>query len=104
MRIRRQIVSAILVNGLPSQLSSAASTSASKYLDQPIEWYQGTDAARMAENILSFQTEEGGWPKNIDTATKPNDKDHLHATYDNKATTDELRFLARIYDATKQEK
>ncbi len=36
----------------------------------------------------------GGWPKNEDTTEKPfeGDRTKLKATYDNGATTDELRF------------
>jgi PelA/Pel-15E family pectate lyase len=80
----------------------AASTSAVKFLDKDPEWFKSDEAKQIAKNILSFQAENGGWPKNIDTAEKPYTEDpkKLHATYDNKATTDELRYLARMYRAT----
>lgn len=59
-------------------------------------------AKRVAANILSFQSDLGGWPKNVDTTKNPyeGDRRSLEPTYDNGATTGELRFLARIYTAT----
>lgn len=55
---------------------------------------------------MSYQTELGGWPKNIDTTATPftGDRQTLMPEFDNSATTDELRFLARIYNATKDER
>ncbi len=59
----------------------------------------------MAANILSYQSDLGGWPKNIDTTATAftGNRDELKPTFDNGATTDELRFLARMYNATKDE-
>ena len=86
------------------RIAVAASTSAASYLNKPLDWYRGDDAKRIADAILSYQAADGGWPKNIDTAAKPydGDRDKLHSTFDNKATTDELRYVARMYDATKE--
>ena len=80
----------------------AASTSAVKYLDKPAEWYRSDEAKKIAANILSYQSTAGGWPKNVDTAAEPytGDRGKLEPTYDNKATTDELRFLAHMASAT----
>lgn len=68
-------------------------------------WYAQDDAKRIAANILTFQTDLGAWPKNTDTTKAPftgKAKD-LTPSFDNSATTDELRFLARIYQATKED-
>ena len=48
----------------------------------------------MAASILSFQSPEGGWPKNTITTTAPytGEDRKLQPTFDNGATTDELRF------------
>lgn len=72
------------------------------YLNRPDAWYDGEEAARIAENILSWQSEPGGWPKNQDVTAVPfaGDRAELHPTFDNRATTDELRFLAHIYEET----
>ena len=45
-----------------------AYTSASKFLNQPAEWYATDDAKRMADNILTWQSQDGTWPKNTETA------------------------------------
>jgi PelA/Pel-15E family pectate lyase len=74
-------------------------------LQKPADWYAGDDAKRIAANILSFQSELGGWPKNTDTTNAPfiGKPSELTPTFDNSATTDELRFLARVYQAKKSD-
>jgi len=77
-----------------------------KYLKNSAEWFGGDEAKRIAANILSYQSDLGGWPKNIDTTKEAyiGEREELKPTFDNDATTDELRFLARIYNATKDER
>src|SRR5882724_10863251 len=69
---------------------------ASNYFKKPAEWYASSDAKDVADNILSYQSDLGGWPKNVDTTAMPyaGKREDLHPTFDNGATTDELRFLA----------
>jgi PelA/Pel-15E family pectate lyase len=83
----------------------AADESARRFLKKPDSWFASPEAKKVAANILSFQTDAGGWPKNTDTISKPYDGDRakLVATFDNKATVDELRFMARMLNATKDE-
>jgi pectate lyase len=80
----------------------AAGGDAGKLLGRPDAWFGGPEALRVRESILSFQTEAGGWPKNVSTTGGPytGDRKALQATYDNGATMDELRFLARVHVAT----
>jgi pectate lyase len=77
-----------------------------RYLHKPDIWFDGDDARRIAANILSYQTDLGGWPKNVDTTAAPyaGDRRDLRGTFDNRATTDELRFLARAFAATKDDR
>jgi pectate lyase len=84
---------------------AAAASGPQKYLKKPDGWFAGDEAKGIAVNILSYQSDLGGWPKNIDTTAAPyhGDRKDLKPTFDNDATTDELRFLARIYKATKDE-
>jgi len=79
-------------------------TSARKYLAQPAEWYRGEEAKRIAEVVLSYQAADGGWPKNTDTAGKPyaGAPERLRSTFDNAATTDELRLIARMATHAKE--
>jgi PelA/Pel-15E family pectate lyase len=86
-------------------------------LDREPAWYATPEARRMADNIVSFQTPAGGWGKNQDR-TGPQrlrgqawtavdvpwaardiagDPDWAFVgTIDNNATTQEMRFLARV--------
>jgi PelA/Pel-15E family pectate lyase len=76
------------------------------YLNNPDAWFAGDEAKGIAANILSWQSDLGGWPKNVETADEPFTGKHedLKPTFDNSATTDELRFLARMYRATQDNK
>lgn len=78
-----------------------------RYDQKPDEWYHSDEGKRVAENILSHQDPYGSWPKNIDTAAKlytgePDDPNYLEGTFDNGATTGEMRFLARAYNTTRE--
>jgi len=94
----------LLVLGAFAPLAAfAAGGGAAAYLKKPDEWFATAEAKQVATTILSYQSDLGGWPKNTDTVDAPytGDRGELHPTFDNGATTDELRFLARCYDATK---
>src|SRR5882757_8589347 len=77
------------------------------FLKKPDLWYGTPEAKTIAANILSYQSDYGGWPKNMDlTATpfagQPVDLvGEFKPIFDNGATTDEVRFMARMYRATK---
>ena len=83
-------------------LSSSDATVPSQYAKQSVEWFQSEEGRRIADNVLTWQTPHGGWPKNRDTASEPFDgkSEDLRATFDNSATIGELRFLARAFRAT----
>ncbi len=79
---------------------------ASAFLQRSAEWFRGEEGRRIATNILSWQAEPGDWPKNQSTTRAPytGDRSRLKGTFDNGATTDELRFLATAYQATRDER
>jgi PelA/Pel-15E family pectate lyase len=83
-----------------------ASEHPGRYLKNPDIWFSSREARQVVTNILSYQSELGGWPKNVDTTASPflGDRKELKPTFDNSATTDELRILARYYRATKDER
>ena len=85
-------------------LSSSDATVPSEYAKQSVEWFQSEEGRRIADNVLTWQTPHGNWPKNRDTASEPFDgkSEDLHGTFDNSATIDELRFLARAFRATNE--
>lgn len=88
-----------------SSLLGAHEPSAQDYLKKPAAWFASDEGKRITQNILSHQASEGGWPKNSDEVNGPfkGDRKELKGTFDNRATTDELRFVARAFNATKNE-
>ena len=81
-------------------------------LDQPESWYSTEEAQRIADNVLLYQNNNGGWLKNIDMADKlsPSEIAKLKrkkskksgTTIDNGATHTQLRYLAKVYKATER--
>lgn len=81
--------------------------------NMPTEWYATDEAKMVANNVLLSQKEIGGWEKNkpyhheftaSEKAHYLNDKNEIGATFDNGATITELRFLAKMYTHTKDER
>lgn len=75
-------------------------------LFQPAAFWSTPEAARRADNLVSFQTPAGGWNKNTDFTSaprRPGERSGTEAGYvgtiDNDATIDPLRFLAKILAA-----
>lgn len=72
-----------------------------QYLRRDNNWFRSDEAKLVADNVLTHQSDLGGWPKNTDTtAPYKGRRDALKPTFDNGATTDELRFLAKVFSAT----
>ncbi|MBO0863325.1 MAG: pectate lyase [Chloracidobacterium sp.] len=77
-------------------------------LDQKSDWYAGDEARRVADNVLLFQRESGGWPKNINMAVVlseqakagiAKDKSLDDSLIDNGATYTQMAYLARMFNA-----
>jgi PelA/Pel-15E family pectate lyase len=77
-------------------------------LKRDAAWYGTAEALRIADNVLLYQRDSGGWPKNIDMAIVLNSsakasllkqKAQTDSTIDNGATFTQLRYLARVYGA-----
>jgi PelA/Pel-15E family pectate lyase len=73
-------------------------------LDAPADWYATADARTIADHVATWQTSTGGWTKGGDytRARQPADDHHDDwslGTFDNDATTHELRFLALVLTA-----
>lgn len=77
-------------------------------------FFKTPEATRIADNVLLYQQTTGGWPKNIyipAELTQQELEDALHAkddvnasTIDNDATSTEIRYLSRVYLATRIDK
>lgn len=72
------------------------------YLKKPDDWFASPEGRKTSACILSWQSEHGSWPKNQDTTRSEfsGDRSRIKGTFDNGATTDELRFLGRAFRAT----
>ncbi|MFA5326331.1 MAG: pectate lyase [Prolixibacteraceae bacterium] len=75
--------------------------------------YPETEITKIADNILLYQRNDGGWPKNydmqailtpeqIDSLTKT--KDMTHTTFDNSTTYTHIEYLAQVFTITGIEK
>lgn len=83
-------------------------------LSQMPGWYSSKEAIRIADNVLFYQRDTGGWFKNIDMAQELTEKNRQvlivekknlnDSTIDNNATTDQIQYLAKVYNATKIER
>ena len=79
----------------------------------PDEWYGTADARKIADNVVFCQQNIGGWAKNkpyhhplskADSIEIIKTKAGVAATFDNGATITEMRFLARVYAGTGDER
>lgn len=75
--------------------------------------YPETEYAKIADNILLFQRNNGGWPKNYDMrailtpeqiANILETKDETNTTFDNTTTHPHIYYLAQVYTLTQNEK
>jgi len=71
----------------------------------PDEWFKTAEAARVGDNVLLYQRNTGGFPKNLDMATVlspaevemlKRDKILVDSTIDNMATIYEITYLAKL--------
>lgn len=82
--------------------------------ETPSEWYGSAESLRLAEAVMSYQTPSGGWSKAVNytrgrrktgthwTSQKGNAW-HYCGTFDNRSTTEQIRMLARVFNATGRE-
>ena len=82
-------------------------------LKQKPEWYATDQAVKIADRLLLYQRNTGGWPKNIDMASALSkaeegklleQKTQIDSTIDNSATYTQLIFIARVFTARKDER
>lgn len=82
-------------------------------LNQEKSWYSSPEAIRIADNLLLYQHDNGGWDKNINMAAalgvkEKNEIQSLKSsgetTIDNGATITQMRYLPLVYKATGNEK
>ena len=79
-------------------------------LRQPALWYQTDEAARIADQLLIYQKDNGGWEKNIDMAAMLTSQekaalaakksDISETTIDNRSSYTQVEYLAKIITAS----
>lgn len=77
-------------------------------------WFGTEEAKKIAENVLLYQRDIGGWPKNIQMQNEltssqkkdliENKKSTKEITTDNGATTQEMLFMSKMYAQVKDER
>lgn len=77
-------------------------------------WFASEEAKKIAENVLLYQRDIGGWPKNIEIQNELTEKekqilkslksDPTGCTIDNGATCQEMLFLSKIYRSNPEER
>ena len=98
--IRRIFITFIALSVLSASLN--ADTPAANLTKKPDSWFRSDEGRKAMECILSWQSEHGDWPKNKNTTREEfsGDRSKLKGTFDNGATTGELRVLARAFRVT----
>jgi PelA/Pel-15E family pectate lyase len=82
--------------------------------DTPAEWFASAENQKLAEVVISYQTPTGGWSKAVDYTKGPRqpgthwsnqsgDGWHYCGTFDNRTTTEQIKFLAGVFTATKRD-
>jgi len=82
-------------------------------LQQRIEWYATDEATRIADSVLLYQHNNGGWEKNLDMAGVLTEREkalitkgktNVDTTIDNGATYAQLAYLAKVFNAKSLER
>ncbi len=88
-------------------------TNWSKVLTNEPGWFATEEARQIADNVLLYQRDTGGWPKNLNMTRKlsrkeiktiKEEKKLFDSTIDNGSTFPQMRFLAKVFNATGIEK
>jgi PelA/Pel-15E family pectate lyase len=107
------LVSVALGVGAAAEEAKPAGLTWKECVRQKPPWFGGPEAVRVADNVLLYQRDSGGWPKNLDMAAPLTDKEKAglaaqkagtDSTIDNGATRTEMIFLARVFNAGRQER
>jgi PelA/Pel-15E family pectate lyase len=99
----------IMISYAQGQDNAAEIISWRRCLSQNPEFYATDEAVRIADNVLLYRRDTGGWSKNVDMARVLSEQDKAmlrkakgrnDSTFDNGATHTQIRYLAKVYYAT----
>ena len=111
-KLADELATAELSNSTPAPSNSVMFDVSGKKTDDP--WFATEQARNLASIVLSYQTPTGGWSKAVDYSKGPRSQGvhwtsqkspgwHYCGTLDNRGTTEQIRFLAAHYSATKNQ-
>lgn len=117
LELKKYIKSSVLTSPTGISFGYTAPTSGKvswrKALHQNESWYGSEEAQRIADNVVIYQNNNGGWLKNIDMADTLSEAQKKQfrkeksrksgTTIDNGATHSHMRYLAMVYTATGEE-
>jgi PelA/Pel-15E family pectate lyase len=106
----------VVANNLTNALKAPSGGDFKLPFEMSHSWNAGEEARQLALVVLSYQTPSGGWSKHtgysrgarrpgmqFTSQNEPGQKPHYVATFDNRATTEEMFFLAAVWHATQRE-
>jgi pectate lyase len=98
--IQRLFITFFALFAVTASLDAAGRTST--FGNNPDGWFTSEAGRKAMTCILSWQSTHGDWPKNRDTSATEysGDRSKIGGTFDNGATTGELRVLARAFRVT----
>lgn len=114
-QLKKTIICALLVVLSTNTYAQGGSLKWEKLIiSKPTEWFATPEAIQIAENVLLYQRNIGGWPKNIQMQNPLTDADKQklidlkpdtkEITTDNKATTQEMLYMSKMYEHVKDER
>jgi len=107
------LFAAAIVFGSQGVKQPVAAISWGRCLVQRPDFYAGDEGVRIGDNVLMHQRSTGGWPKSIDVtrilsesdkARLRSSKNRQDSTLDNGATHTQIRYLAKVYSASRLER
>ncbi len=86
----------------PTMEVAAADYKWSTILKNDDAWFGSSEGTTLADTILQYQLDDGGWRKAMDDTSQTGS--WAKSTIDNDATTSQIRVLARVYEQTGTQK
>ena len=115
MIILKKVFTVLLIStsiGITAQVHDKSWRSITESQDE--NWFASAEATSIAENVLLYQRNIGGWPKNIQMQKPLSEvekqklidlkSDPIECTTDNGATCQEMLFLSKMYKKNPDEK
>ncbi|MBD5332818.1 MAG: pectate lyase [Bacteroides sp.] len=100
----------VLLTGVSSEVQAAKFPKNRQLKARSEKFFVTDEARRIGDQVLLYQRVTGGWPKNMDMCTPFTDEQRhailsdkentFDSTIDNNATTLQMAYLARLYNAT----